>query len=282
MTGMTRVTGWPVPARRHTRRLGKYWAVFRISLRNQWAYVPEQSVQGIFLVVIMYVFAELWSTTYGTMATSSIAGYGIASVVWYLAMTESIVMGCPRLAMRLSEEIKHGEIAYRLTKPIGYIGYNFAQYLGEASVRIGLNIVLAGMVAALFFGPPPASWASVLLTVVATALAVSTQFTMNMVIGLLLFWMEDGRGLDLILSRLVMILGGMMIPLPLFPDWLARVCAWLPFQVIAYLPARTLVHLRGYDIGQALATGCGWMLICLAVCTFLYGKGVKRLHVQGG
>ncbi|WP_155836206.1 ABC transporter permease [Alicyclobacillus herbarius] len=239
-------------------------------------------MRSIFLVVIMYVFSELWSTTYAAGGRPTIAGYSVNQMVWYLAFTESIVMGCPHIMQRLAEEIKHGDIAYRLTKPIGYIGYNFAHYLGEASIRIFVNFILAGIVTTFFFGPPPVTWGSLGCGLGVTAVAVSTQFALNMTLGLLLFWMEDGRGLDLILSRLVMILGGMMIPLPLFPTWLAHFCAWLPFQVVAYLPARTLVHAPGYNLGQGVGLAVGWMLLCFVLCGLLYRQGVRRLYVQGG
>lgn len=260
----------------------KYWAVFMVALKNQWAYLGEALMRSIFLIVIMYVFAQLWSTTYNSTGHSVLSGYDVRAVVWYLAVTEAIVMGSPRLVNTLSEEIKQGDIAYRLTKPVNYVLYNYAQYLGEAVIRIAMNLVIAGAVAFTFFGFPKLSLTSVVVFLAAAAIAISMQFTLQMTISLLLFWIEDGRGLDLIVSRMVMILGGMMIPLPLFPHWLAAICAWLPFQVVAYLPANSLVHLQGGNIGSDLLRAFVWTGAFAVLCSLLYRKGVKQLNVQGG
>lgn len=260
----------------------KYFAVFRIALKNQWAYIGEAAVRSIFLVIIMYVFAQLWSTTYASTGNSVLAGYDVRSVVWYLAVTEAIVMGTPRLVSTLSEEIKQGDIAYRLTKPVNYVLYNYAQFLGEATVRVLLNLVIGASVAIAFFGFPNLSWVAVGTFVLAVLLAITMQFTLNMGISLLLFWIEDGKGLDLIASRMVMILGGMMIPLPLFPKWLADICLWLPFQVVAYLPANTLVNFRPEQIASELLRAGMWTLLFATACALLYRKGVRQLHVQGG
>jgi len=261
---------------------GKYFAVFRVALKNQWAYIGESVIRSIFLVIIMYVFAQLWSTTYQSTGHSVLAGYDVRRVVWYLAVTEAIVMGTPRLVNTLSEEIKQGDIAYRLTKPVHYVLYNYAQYLGEATVRVLLNLVIGASVAFAFFGFPNLSWVAVGTFMIAVMMAITMQFTINMVISLLLFWIEDGRGLDLIASRMVMILGGMMIPLPLFPKWLADICVWLPFQVVAYLPANTLVNFHIEQIGSELLRAGIWTLIFAGACALLYRKGARQLHVQGG
>jgi ABC-2 type transport system permease protein len=264
------------------RALRRYTAVFWISFRNQWAYVLETLIRSIFLVVIMYVFSNLWMTTYSAVRHSTLSGYTVSSVVWYLAVTEAIIMGSPRLVTRLSEEIKQGDVAYRLTKPVDYVFYNYADYLGESTVRIALNLIIAGAVATLCFGGPPITFTSVWQFIVITFGALSLQFFMYMSLCLLLFWIEDGRGLELILSRCIMILGGMMIPIPMFPHWLGTICSWLPFQAVAYLPAKTFVHIGVNDYPEQLGLVYLWTLIFAGICRFLYRKGVKQLHVQGG
>ena len=57
-------------------------------------------------------------------------------------------------------------------------------------------------------------------------------------IGLGAFWLEDTSGLLLIYSRVTMILGGMLIPLELFPESWQPVLRVLPFSSMVYGPAR--------------------------------------------
>jgi ABC-2 type transport system permease protein len=264
------------------RGFSKYWAVFRVAVRNQLAYISEACIRSMFIVIIMYVFANLWATTYQASHQTSFSGYTAKAVVWYLVVTEAIVVGTPRIVNTLSEEIKQGDIAYRLTKPIHYVLYNYAQFLGEAVVRMVVNLVLGGVVALAFYGRPPVTILSSAAFLVSVFVGITAQFTMTMVICLLLFWIEDGRGLDLILSRLVMILGGMMIPLPLFPAWLGNICEWLPFQAVAYLPAHTLVEWNAASVLRGLGISVMWVTLFAGLCSWLYRKGVRQLHVQGG
>lgn len=263
-------------------RWSKYAAIYTTSLSNQWAYVLETTVNSVFLIVIMFIFVNLWTTTYTSTHNRMLAGYTVRDIVWYLAMTEAIMMGSPRLVNRLSQEIKEGDIAYRLTRPLHYISYYFCDYVGEASARMLINLCVGGLVALLFFGVPPCSWLSLVIFVPAVLLALSLQFFMNMSICLLLFWIEDGRGLELILTRAVMIFGGMMIPLPLFPAWLKQICNWLPFQIVSYFPAKTFVSVGTQGSVPLFMEGTLWLIVFILISLGLYRTGVRRLNVQGG
>lgn len=261
---------------------GKYVAVFRISIRNQWAYAVETALNGLFLTIILFIFVNLWSTTYQSTHQQVLGGYTVRDIIWYLAVTEAIMMGSPRLVNRLSQEIKEGDIAYRLTRPLHYVGYYFADYVGEAAGRIVINLCVGGIVALIFVGLPPCNWLSLLVFVPVLAIALSLQFFMYMSVCLLLFWIEDGRGVELIVNRFVMILGGMMIPLPLFPSWLARICEWLPFQAVSYLPSTTFVGIHLGNMAHLVWLAVGWLVSFAALCFGMYRKGVRQLSVQGG
>lgn len=46
------------------RRLLKYVEVGRISVRSAWAYVWNQLLATLFLVIVLYVFVQLWRATF--------------------------------------------------------------------------------------------------------------------------------------------------------------------------------------------------------------------------
>lgn len=103
-----------------------------------------------------------------------------------------------------------------------------------------------------------------------------------MTIALLAFWIEETRGLEFVLQKLQFTVGGMLMPLDLMPGWLQRICEWLPFRAVLYLPAKTAVHFDGALWASALAVQVGWIAALTAVVAFLYRKGVSKLHVNGG
>jgi hypothetical protein len=75
----------------------------------------------------------------------------------------------------------------------------------------------------------------------ALPLAFVVDFLGYFAIGLCAFWMESTAGLTLIYSRLTMLLGGMLMPMDIFPEGLKRIVQSLPFASIVYGPARLFV-----------------------------------------
>ena len=113
-------------------------------------------------------------------------------------------------------------------------------------------------------------------------LAFVLDFLFVFSIGLAAFWLEDTTGLQLIYSRLTMILGGMMIPVDLFPDNLRPLLASLPFSSIVYGPARMFVKPDGEFLLALLCNQCiaiGGLLIAVSM---IWSIAARRLSAHGG
>lgn len=262
--------------------LRKYAAVFHIGIKNELAYRFQVLLNTLFLLIILYVFVELWSSAFQSHGTTRIAGYTSHAVIWYLVMTESIILGTPRLVAVISQEIKEGDIAYRLTKPLSYLGYHYCTYLSQAGVRITINLAVGAMLALIAAGPPALTLLQIALVSVLIWSSVTLSFCLYGCIALLALWIEDARGMELVMSRFVMILGGMMIPLTMFPQPVARICLLLPFQVIAYGPAHVFAAYSSEVVRSEVAITGTWLLVMVSSLVVLYRKGVQKLHVQGG
>src|SRR5579859_586109 len=124
-------------------RVGKYGAVLTMSMTNNLAYAGEVILRSCFLVLLIYVFLQLWQTTYGVLHVPTIGGYSITAMIWYFAFAEAITLSAPRLATRIDQEVKSGDLAYRLNKPYSYILYLAADYTGERVVRFALNLAIS-------------------------------------------------------------------------------------------------------------------------------------------
>src|SRR2546425_407288 len=71
--------------------------------------------------------------------------------------------------------------------------------------------------------------------------AFMIDFLGYFIVGLCAFWLESTIGLALLYSRLTMLLGGMLMPLEVFPQRVQPVLRWLPFATVVYGPARMFV-----------------------------------------
>jgi len=259
----------------------KQLAIVRIALRQQWAYKADFLLRACFLLLILYVLGQLYGAAYEGDYERTIGGFTLRQIVWYLVFTEAITMAGPPVGVRIEEEVKNGDIAVRLTRPLSYVGYHYGSYLGEGALRFIVLLLTGGLVAWLSVGPPAFGFglpAYLLLAV----LGLTLSFLLTAAIGLCAFWVEETRGLEFVLQKLLFTVGGLLIPVDLMPEWLQRVCAWLPFQAALYLPARVGVRYGGELMLQVCLQQLAWIAALGLLVAFIYKRGAGKLHVNGG
>jgi len=264
------------------RRAGKYGAILRMSVVNHLAYWSEVLLRGIFLVLIIFVFVQLWTLTYRTLGTSQLGAYTLPQMIWYFAFAEAIMLSAPLLRNKIDQEVKSGDLAYRLNKPYHYVLYLAADYAGERLVRFGLMLGLGSVLALLFVGPISFTLPGVAGAGLVLIGALLLDFLLSCAIGLLSFWVEDTWAFDFIYRRLVMLLGGMMIPLDVFPEPLSSIARALPFSYIVYGPSRQWVSSNldfFYEVLPKLGIS---ILVALGIVLLMFRAGQRNVTVNGG
>lgn len=96
------------------------------------------------------------------------------------------------------------------------------------------------------------------------ALSFAMLFTLATLANLLAFWLMTVFALEWFLMSITTLLSDGLVPLLLFPGWLAAIAGHLPFAWISYYPAA--VYLGKLDPGQTLlyfAVSTLWLLILL-------------------
>lgn len=272
----------PLRARRGLRRWAKYAAIAQAQAATGLAYWAEQAVRGIHLFLIIVVFVQLWRVTYAVTGAQRIAGFTLPQMIGYLVLTETIVMSNPRIEQVIDQEVRGGEIAYRLVRPVHYVAFHFWSAMGQALASLPVNFAVASLAAWLTLGDWVFPLAAAPAFLVAMTLGMAIHLLVSITIGLLAFWTEDTWPFAFVWTRLVMILGGMMLPLDAFPDWLARVAKALPMNLVVYGPARLGMRFDWSEFGTLVWHQLIWIAVLLGVVSWVFGKGARRLHVQGG
>ncbi len=264
------------------RRLGKYVEMFKITLVGNLVYVQDVLARQVFLIIIMYVFVQLWTTTYRWEGAAAIAGFSMPQMIWYLALSESIVMGVSRTGAEIDSEVKSGSLAYSLTKPYDYTLFNYAKYMGGSVVRFFMNLCIAGGVSWVLVGIPKFTLPSVLAGLVSVLLGFTLDYWIQLCLGLGAFWVEDTWAFRILYSRITMLLGGMMLPLDVFPEWLRRIASALPVSSIVYGPVSTFLRFNAQNWLSVLLRQGLWIAAIVALSRATFGMGVKKVNVQGG
>lgn len=259
----------------------KYLAIFRIQLANRLAYRGDLLTGSLSIIIFMWVFLQLWRVTYQAMGGGIIAGLSLEQTLWYLLMTEAIYMSKPRMARTISDAVKDGSIAYLLNKPYNFLLYQFSIGLADSLSRFGFNLLSGGaLIWLLVSAPPPVTgWLALFITVL---LAWMIDFCIQALIGLAAFVSEDVAAYEWIYSKLIFILGGMLIPIDFFPNWLQKLAQALPFAYTMYGPARLFVEPGLERFLKLVAAQAGWLVVLGCLAAFAYQRGMQRLAVNGG
>ncbi len=261
--------------------LRRWLFVSRISARQQLTYRSEFLLRAVSMVLFMGIFIALWRTVY-SLEGGAMSGYTLRDIVWYLAMTETVALSTSRIFVEMGETVRSGAVAYTLTRPIPYPLLQVLGSLGDSAPRFLLNLLTAALVATVGVGLGAGSWAGLGAFFLLAWLALLLDALIAVLIGLLAFWMEETTPIFWIYQKLLFTVGGLFLPLEFFPGWLQNVARWLPFQFIAYAPARAFVAFTPVEVagalqGQALYIG-GLALLVAAV----WRVAQRRLVIQGG
>src|SRR5262249_50836266 len=158
-----------------------------------------------------------------------------------LMMAEAIILSAPRVSVEVDEDVRTGRVAVQLLRPMSYSLALLGKAMGERFVRFAVNIVAGSIVALILVGPIPFSVSGLAMFALMLPLAFVVDFLGYLIVGLCAFWLESTMGLAILYSRVTMLLGGMLMPLEVFPQSLQPVLRWLPFATVVYGPARTFV-----------------------------------------
>lgn len=268
--------------RRIIRKFMKYVAVFRIQISNHIVYVTDFLLRTVFLILILFIFTQLWKTTFSVTGEQEIAGFTLVTMMWYLVITEAIMTAMPRVVDKVETEVKNGDIVYFLQRPLSYVGYHYSSFMAEAGFRVLLNLVVGGTLIFALYGGMNWNFFSVFSTLLLIIGAFTLHFMITMLISLCSFWIEEARGYELVYTRIVMVLGGMLVPLDIFPEWLEQIARLLPFQHIVYTPASVLVGQQPQPLLAVFIEQWTWICLFGALVSAAFYMGVKKLNVNGG
>ncbi len=244
--------------------------------------MPETWLGEEFSYVLLYIFLRLWQTTYGGTGSTLVAGLTLTQMLWYLTITEAILLSGPKVSQQVDEDVRTGSLASQLTRPMSYAFYRLSANLGERFVRFAINLLTGSIITTVLVGPAAVSLAGFGALLLALPLAFSLDFIGNFLVGLGAFWLEDTNGLLLLYSRGTLILGGVLIPIQLFPQGIQPWLAWLPFANVAAGPARIFVDPSVGELSVLLLRQGIVAIVFGAIVAAVYRVALRRVFVNGG
>src|SRR5690348_14860723 len=185
----------------------KYLAVARLRLMGALMYDRDVLVRSAFMVIALVVFVQLWTATFAATGKSTVQGFSLRDLVWYLVITEIVALSTPRVAQTIDTEVRSGDVAYAIARPYSYPLYHLAAFWGETLLRLPVNAVLGSFVALLAVGPPPVNVVGVMGALLFGAAAITLKGMFEILIGMTAFWVEDTQPAEWIYGKLLITIG---------------------------------------------------------------------------
>ncbi len=265
------------------KSLSKYKEIAKINFKNSFVYIWDSLIgKSAFIALIIFIFSQIWITIFALKAVNTIEGFTLSMMVWYIVIAEAIVTSLGRIMITIGEEIKSGEIANYLNKPYNYVLYKYALTIGRGLFAFLLTFIVAGIVAYLTVGLPVIKLYIIPFVLVICFLAITLNYILMSIFGLFAFWIEETSGLYFIYQKFVFTVGGMLVPLEIFPLWLAKIGLILPFSYIAYHPAKLFVMFDFIYFIKILVIQLAWIVVFLSISLFIYAKISKKVSINGG
>lgn len=234
-----------------------------------------------FINVTVYYF--IWRAIYRMDPTY--AGLTFQEMVTYVAIGWVIrSMYFNNIDTQMAADILEGRISLVLLKPVSVQWSYIARALGESAFRLGMLTTPTALVLALVFPvQPPASVAHFGAFVVALLASVLMVGALNFIVGTCALVLTSILGLLRAKFWAQELLSGLLVPISLFPSPFREICAWLPFQHIAFTPLMIyLGRLSWPEILRVLLLDWVWVVVLLLFGAWYWRRLSVRLTVHGG
>ena len=238
----------------------------------------ELFARACFYGVIICVLAALWRAAAATSG-GAVVGYDAIAITWYVVFAEAAVNGTKfRLIEQIGTEIGSGAFEVEMLRPVRAVAFRLAGELGDSIVRLGAMVAAGTLLGTLMAGGPPDA-SSFVLALVSAVVAVSCNLAAQHAFAAMAFWQHEAKGAWFLYQKLVFILGGMLLPLQIFPSWL-EAAAWVtPFWTMSYAPARLAA---GFDEPGLIAGQAVWLVVLCGAAVASFAAGERYVQREGG
>ncbi len=260
--------------------ISKYYYIAKTNFISSLTYIQDVIWSSTFIAIIIFIFVNLWKAIFGT--NEYIAGFTIVMMLWYLVMTESIVTSQSRVLEDIGDELISGNITNYLNKPYNYILYKFSTSIGASLLKFAITFIAGSIVVYIFIGPMTIALWTIPLIAIIVMLALILNFTIMSFLGIFALWLEDAKSLEFVYNKIVFTLGGMLIPLEIFPTWLYKLSLLLPFSLVAYYPSKLFVSFSMMLFFKILLLEIIWIIIFVILATIAYKICIKKISINGG
>ncbi len=260
-----------------------------------------------FLMLLQYraaalagIATQFWFGAIMVMALAAFYGSGrgapsitLAQAITYIWLGQAFLGLLPwNVDTEIAAMMRSGNVAYERLRPVDTYFYWFARALAWRAAGTLLRCIPLLVATAVLFPPvglgdwslrPPPSLEALTLFALSMLAVLLLSSAITTLLNISVIWTVSGQGINAISNSLVVILSGMVIPLPLFPDWAQAFLFVQPLAGLVDIPYRIyFANLSGAAAFGGIALQIVWTLLLIGLGRLLMARTMRRVQVQGG
>jgi ABC-2 type transport system permease protein len=264
-----------------------FTARFLLMLQYRAAALAGVATQFWFGAIMVMAVAAFYTRGHGTPSLT------LVETTTYIWLGQAFLGFLPwSVDPEIAAMMRTGHVIFERLRPIDTYCYWFARAIAWRTAATLLRCVPILVVTAVVFPltalgdwslRPPPSLGALALFAISMVAVVFLSAAITTLLNISLVWTVSGQGINAITNSLVVILSGMVIPLPLFPDW-AHVALFIqPLAGLVDIPYRIYVaHLSGTAAIGGVALQIFWTLFFVGLGRLLMARTMSRIQVHGG
>jgi len=261
--------------------------LFRIVLLH-FQHVFENRLRSLvwFLIPLMNNLTVILFWSGAIKNTNSNASWNMSTIATYYFLLT--IMGA-MLNSHIEEDvavfdIQQGDLVRYLTRPFPYYWIKFIEEIPYRILQGSYGILL--VIAFSFFYKNYITISNnpiiLLLSSLIMILAFFLTFTLKMNLGLSAFWFTDSRGFFELITIVLIIFSGGIMPLYLLPHGMQTISSILPFAYTAYFPILSLQGVFSYaQLIRIIGIQCLWLAVFLIINRIMWKQGIKQFTSFG-
>lgn len=259
----------------------KYLYLIQSALIMQLKTPASLLMRLILLILMISIFNQFW-VVLKSHNTSDIAIEPV-NFLWYLMLGSLLQFSRPEgLHKRIEDDIKTGNIAYQMMRPISVIASYFFESMGTFVIRLPLLLICGGLWITMITQKLPTYFEMlplifILLFLSAVFISLTTVF-----VGLSTLFLQDALPLFWVIQKCEYVLGGLFFPLIFYPEWLYKIALLTPFGWTGYGVTHLIYDFSSTAFLSATFHISFWILITFLFIQGLYAVLKRKVAVHGG
>jgi len=271
----SQVRGWIVTALSPAHR-----AFISFGCRQAWQERVVLLLQFVTYTLLITIFSSIFLITPFKELPTTIA-LNANVMIWYIIVTELVTFSGGQNFQGVRSDVVGGEFSASLQRPKSYFRTKLWIWVGTNLVRSSVFLLLGTMLGLIFTRGFPYHWTQIPFLLLSIYISTLIYCAIHFMLGLIEVWGPYARSAMWVSQKSGFLLGGLILPLQLYPQWLQTLAWATPYPAMLNIPGKIVFDPSLTDMAAGLAKQILWLVITIGAGFFIEARAYDIIRKRG-